>query len=162
MDKNLKERLSAMPDETLLSIMENKPDDYTAGAIALVEEEIFARGGLEVLKRKVRQFRSESPESRHPETQPPELHAESNELLDRLKKFYLVLVFVAYVLFLYVIRGSLWFYWFCVFGLIAFFIRVLIRARRLTPEEEYEEIAKEIAKHPDSAAKGEQQADGQE
>jgi hypothetical protein len=151
MDKNLKERLSAMPDETLLSIIENKPDDYTADALAFVKEELSARGGLEVLKQKVQQSRSESQESRHPETHPPELHAESNELLDRMKKFYLVLVFVAYVLFLYVIRGSLWFYWFCVFGLIAFFIRVLIRARRLTPEEEYEEIAKEMAKKTGSS-----------
>jgi hypothetical protein len=55
---------------------------------------------------------------------------------------------VAYGLFLYVIRGSLWLYWLCVFAMIAFWIRVLINARKLTPEEEYAEIAKEMEKHP--------------
>jgi hypothetical protein len=82
------------------------------------------------------------------DTLAPEIPDQSNEIVARLKKFYWVPVLVAYGLFLYVIRGSLWFYWLCVFAMIAFWIRVLINARKLTLEEEYAEIAREMAKHP--------------
>ena len=140
-----------MSDESLLAIVENKPDDYTADALAFVEEAIASRGGVVALKQRVRQSHPESSESHSHELHPARLAAPPNEIVARLKRFYLMIVFAAYDLFMLAMGGSLWFYWLCVFAMIASFIRVLIRARRLTVEEEYEEIAREMAKHPESA-----------
>ena len=161
MSKPLKERLTAMSDEALLTIIENKPDDYTADTLAIVEKEIAARGGLEVLKQNVQHSIFEPTESHHREVNPHEPPSQSNELVTRLKKFYLLLVLAAYVLFSLVIHWSLWFYWLCVFAMIAFYIRVLINARRLTPDEEYEEIAREKARHPDAPTSAKTSSDNQ-
>jgi hypothetical protein len=151
-----------MSDESLLAIVENKSDEYTPDALALTNEEISRRGGIESLMQRVQQSREEKQDSPPQETHRPQIPDQSNEVVARLKRFYWVPVVVAYGLFLYVIRGSLWLYWLCVFAMIAFWIRVLINARKLTPEEEYAEIAKEMEKHADSVAKGEQQLDDQE
>ncbi len=162
MDPDLRACLRAMSDESLLAIVENKSDEYTPDAVALTNEEISRRGGIEVLKQKVLQSPAIPPDTRPQDTRTPEIPDQSNEIVARLKRFYWVLVLAGYGLFVYVIRGSLWFYWLCVFVMIAFWIRVLINARKLTVEEEYAEIAKEMAKHADSAAKGEQQLDDHE
>lgn len=147
-DQDLRRRITAMSDESLLAIVESKSVDYTTEALEIANAEIAGRGGIEILRKKVLQSHAESPDTSLQKAHSPEIPSQSNEIVARLKKFYGVLVFAAYVLFMLVIGGSLWLYWLCVFVMIAFWIRVMINARRLTPEEEYAENVREMAKHP--------------
>ncbi|HEY6951710.1 MAG TPA: hypothetical protein VI758_04845 [Bacteroidota bacterium] len=150
MDKDFRARVSAMSDESLLAIVEHKPDDYVSEALLIVNEEVARRGGVEFLKQKVLRSPAVSKTPSVSGELQPEMRDQSNEIIDRLKKLYPLLVIAAYFVFEYIIGGSLWLYWMCVFAMIGFWIRVMIKARTLTPEEEYKEIAEELAKHPES------------
>jgi hypothetical protein len=145
-DQHLKAQIVSMSDETLIAIVENNSDEYTPDALAFARKEVSRRGGIEFLKERLLQVRDLPPAeiSQEPETSADD----SGEIGNRLKKSYWVFVLAAYILFIYVIRGSLWVYWLCVFVMIAFWIKIFINAKKLTPEEEYAEIAKEMAKHP--------------
>ena len=138
-----------MPDESLLAVAANTTEEYTPDAVALANEEIVRRGGIEFLNRRVAQHHVIPEVGGSQEVRPPEIPDQSDDVFSRLKRFYWVFVCVAYGLFVYVIRGSLWLYWLLVFAMIAFWIGVWIRSRRLTPEEEYAEIAKDLANHPE-------------
>jgi hypothetical protein len=145
-EQDLRARIAAMSDESLLAIIENKSSEYTPDALALVIAEISSRGGIEFLKQKVVQSPPFSTDDRVQEESPPEKSDPSDEIQARLKRFYWLFVLVAYGLFMYVVDGSLWVYWLCVFVMIGFWVRVMIRARTRTPEEEYSEIAREMEK----------------
>jgi hypothetical protein len=145
-DEDFRARIIAMSDESLLAIIEHNPDDYVPEALLIVGEEVTRRGGIEFLKQKVLQTPAVSQIASAPGEFPPEIADQSDEIVARLKKLYPLFVVAAYVVFEYIIGGSLWLYWMCVFAMIGFWIRVMIKARRLTPEEEYKEIAEELAK----------------
>jgi hypothetical protein len=137
-----------MPDESLLAILENAPQEYTPEALAFANEEVSRRGGMELLKERVQQIHVAQSDVHTQRELPSVITDSTNEVAARLKKFYWIPVLAAYAFFMYIIRESLWFYWLCVFVMLAFWIRVLINARKLTPEEEYAEIAREMAEHP--------------
>lgn len=138
-----------MSDWSLIAILENASDEYTPEALAIAREEATTRGGIEFLKEKIFRLHPGTIDTVRQGKVPTEIPGQSNEILDRLKRFYHVIVLAAYIVFELIIGGSLWFYWLCVFVMIAFWVRVLIRARRLTPEEEYADIAREIARYPE-------------
>jgi hypothetical protein len=145
-EQDLKTRIAAMSDESLLTIIEDKSAEYTSDALAFADEEASRRGGIEFLNQKIQQSHPVPSDSGTQTARPSEIPDQSSEILARLKKFYWVFVLTAYGLFMYVLDGSLWVYWLCVFVMIGFWIRVMIRARTRTPEEEYAEIARETEK----------------
>jgi hypothetical protein len=145
-EQDLKARIAAMSDESLLAIIEIRSGEYTSDALAFADEEASRRGGIEFLKQKIQQSHLVPSGSGTQTARPSETPDQSSEILARLKKFYWVFILAAYGLFMYVLDGSLWVYWLCVFVMIGFWIRVMIRARTRTPEEEYTEIAEEMKK----------------
>ncbi len=161
MSKVLLEYITSMPDESLLAILENTTQEYTPEALAFANEEVSRRGGIELLKEKVQQTLVKQSDLHSQHQLPIDSTDSSTEVAARLKKFYWIPVLAAYIVFVYVIRESLWLYWLCVFVMIAFWIRVFINARKLTPEEEYAEIAKEMAKHPETESSGDKPAEDQ-
>ena len=135
-----------MPDEALIAIVEKISEEYTPDALAFAYEEIERRGGMDVLKERVGQAGPSRSAEQVANRDVPQLAEASNDLLDRIKKFYWVFVTAGYGVFEWIVGGSWWFYWLCLFVMIGFWIRVWIRARTLTPDEEYAEIAREEAK----------------
>ncbi len=82
------------------------------------------RGGLEALKERVS----------HAENS-----GDSKEDLARLKRFFIVAVIAACGLFIFALNGSSWFYWICLFALVAALFGVLFNPRP-NPEDEIKEL----------------------
>ena len=122
--QQLKEKLSLVRDEVLLRIAEGTQSEYTPEARTIIEAEVSKRGGVEALKERVDQ--SEKPE-------------QSNEDLVRRRKFFIVAMIAACGLFIFVLNGSSWFYWVCLFALVAALFAVLFNPP-VNPEEEIKEM----------------------
>jgi len=122
--QQLKERLRLLTDNALLDMVEGQSTEYTAEARAMIDEEIAKRGGIEVVKEKAKQ--SEKP-------------LQSKDDLDRLKKFFFVTVIAACGLFIFAVKGSYWFYWLCLFAMIAGLLAVLFKPK-YNPEDEIKEL----------------------
>ena len=124
-----------MRDDALLRISESGPSEYTAEARALIEAEVGKRGGPEALKEQV---------SHAGET------GKSREELARLRRFFVANVMGACGLFIFALNGSSWFYWICLFALIAVMFAVLFNPPA-NPEDEIKELlekAKEESSSP--------------
>ena len=116
-----------MSDESLLGRVEKNEGDFTLEAWLIIDAEVMKRGGLDALKQKVAESGS-----------PPV--AVSTESPSFLRRFYPLAVLVAYGSFMYAIDASLWFYWLCLFALIASLFALLFRPP-LNPEDEIAELA---------------------
>ncbi len=125
--EQLKKQLALMTDEALLARVENKSEEFTPEALSIIDAEIARRGGLEALKRKVE-------ESRHSRGSAPD------ESLRLLKRAYPAIVLIAYGAFMYAIRASLWFYWLCLFLLVASLFALLFKPP-FNPEDEIKELS---------------------
>ncbi len=125
-DQHLRDQLKLMSDEALLRKVESGSEEFTAEAFELINAEVTNRGGRENLKLAVEETRARQ------------------KLLPRqdlalLKRFYPVVVLVAYGFFMYAINASLWFYWLCLFTLVASLFAVLFRPP-FNPEDEIKEL----------------------
>jgi hypothetical protein len=130
-DYDLRDRLAILTDQALLEIVESKSEQFTPEALETIHIEVANRGGLEALKLKVEESRARQNIS------PGEKHI-------ILKRSYPVIVLVAYGLFMYAINASLWFYWLCLFALIAALFAVLFKPP-FNPEDEIKELSARIA-----------------
>ena len=135
-EEKLGERLALMTDEALLGMIENKSEDFTPEALAIINAEVAHRGSLEALRSKVE-------ESRKQQTLP------QVGSLVLLKRFYPVLVLISYGLFMYSIHASLWFYWLCLFALIASLFAVLFKPP-FNPADEIRELNAAVEGDPGS------------
>jgi hypothetical protein len=127
----LREQLALMSDEALLERVENRSQEFTPEAQQLINTEVANRGGLEAVRRKVEESRASQ------KLQP-------FENLAILKRLYPVVVLITYGLFMYAINASLWFYWLCLFALIASLFAVLFRPP-FNPEDEIKELTSRAA-----------------
>jgi hypothetical protein len=138
-DQQLRDRLPYLSDEEILAMVQTRPEEYTPEALAVINEEVVKRGGLQSLKEKAGKSRSEDQTTQGgTSTLPPELQ-DSNEIAAKLRRLYPLYVAAAYGLFMYAINGSLWFYWLLLFALIAAFFAVLFRPP-FNPQDEIKEL----------------------
>ncbi len=115
-----------MSDESLLERADRKAEEVTPEASAMIESEVAGRGGLELLRQRVEDSG----------TRP---HQTTAENLRFVKRLYPVVVLLAYGFYMYAIRASLWFYWLCLFALVASLFVVLFRPP-FNPEDEIKEL----------------------
>ena len=125
----LTERLALISDQALLEMVEKKPDVYTREAGEMIEAEVSRRGGMEALKERVKTAQKVSPSG--------------DEQLVRWRVF-LVAVFTGCGLLIYLLHGSYWFYWVCLFALIAAWFGVLFLPRH-SPDDELKEMLTKAA-----------------
>ena len=126
-DQSLKDRISALPDEAIVRMIEGAAEEYTPDAIECVKEELLRRGGIEALKLKVAERAASGIQA--------EEESSSQETSHTLRILYPIVVFVAYGLFMYAIDASLWLYWLGLFAFIGSLFTVLfIRRKAITVE----------------------------
>jgi hypothetical protein len=135
LDPHFVERLASLTDDALLAIARTAHDQFTPEALAFVNEEVLRRGGLDALSERVSAAEKQN--------------APNDETV-RLKRFLLVAVIAACGLFILALNGSSWFYWICLFALIAALFAVLFNPP-VNPEIEVKDLllkAKEEGSSP--------------
>ncbi len=113
-----------MRDDALLRISDSPETEYTPEARRIIEAEINMRGGLEALRERVNH--AEQPD-------------QSIEELARVRRFLIITVIAGCGLTIFAFNGSSWFYWICLFALIAALFTVLFNPPA-NPEDEIKEL----------------------
>lgn len=138
LSKQLKNRLEALSDDALFEMIEKKSGEYTPDALAMINAEVAKRGGVDALKESVERAEKAQP---------------ANEDISTLKKFFFVTIIAACGLFIFALNGSYWFYWICLFAMIASMFAVLFRPK-YNPEDEIKELLGKVPADPDVKTAG--------
>ena len=125
----LNERLALISDAALLEMVGKGSDEYTREARAMIDAEVSRRGGIDALKEKTKGAETSQP---------------AGEDRTTVRRVFLVAVFAACALVIYLLDGSFWFYWVCLFALIASWFGVLFLPRH-NPEDELNEMLSKAA-----------------
>ncbi len=137
--QQLRQKLALLRDDALLRISESTQSEYTPEARTIIDAEVSLRGGLEALKERVSLA---------------EKTGQSKEELARLRRFFIVAIIAACALFIFALNGSSWFYWICLFALIAALFGVLLSPRP-NPEDEIEELLEKAKSEGGTSSAGE-------